>query len=99
MSTLPKSSPFALRDLPTPQEWHKRKVALISGQFFFLPLVESRGRLTFVFAQVSPARMVHICSCLGLARVTVIIGACFVHQDRATAREGLRGARHHSSLI
>jgi len=31
MSTLPRSSPFALRDLPTPQEWHKRKVALISG--------------------------------------------------------------------
>jgi len=31
MAGLAKSSPFALRDLPPPAEWHKRKVALISG--------------------------------------------------------------------
>src|SRR6267142_4141159 len=95
MSALPKTSPFALRDLPTPQEWHNRKVALISGRFF---ASKTRGRLIFVFAQASPARMDHICSCLDLARVTVIIG-CFVHQDRAAAREGLPCAWHHSSLI
>jgi len=31
MAAVAKTSPFALRDLPPPEEWHKRKVALISG--------------------------------------------------------------------
>ncbi|KAI0249779.1 GDP-mannose 4,6-dehydratase [Lactifluus subvellereus] len=31
MTTLARPAPFALRDLPSPEEWHKRKVALISG--------------------------------------------------------------------
>lgn len=33
MSILDKASPFALQDLPSPEEWHKRKVALITGEF------------------------------------------------------------------
>jgi len=31
MATLEKATPFALRNLPSPEEWQKRKVALISG--------------------------------------------------------------------
>ncbi len=31
MATLAKATPFALRNLPSPEEWQKRKVALISG--------------------------------------------------------------------
>jgi hypothetical protein len=58
MATIPKTSPFALRDLPTPEEWHKRKVALISGQFF---ASRPDRRLTFAATQVSRAKMDHIC--------------------------------------
>ncbi len=77
MAAFAKSSTFALRDLPPPEEWHKRKIALVSGHF-----LSSRpaGRLTFV---ITPARMGDTCSCLDLARVNFIIGAYFVHQDRA----------------
>ena len=96
MAALTKSTPFALRDLPPPEEYHKRKVALISGQFLALRLA---ARLTLVFIQVSLVRMDHICSCLDSARVTLIIEHTSIHQDRATTREGLRGARHHSSLL
>lgn len=96
MAAILKTSPFALRDLPPPEEWHKRKVALISGQLLSLRFA---ARLTLVFVQVSPARMDHICSCLDLARVTLIIEPYFSSQDRATPREGLSGARHHSSLL
>jgi len=81
MAALTKSTPFALRDLPPPEEWHKRKVALISGLFISLRLA---ARLTLVFIQVSPVRMDHICSCLDLARVTLITEHPFTHQDRAT---------------
>ncbi|KAH9974100.1 GDP-mannose 4,6-dehydratase [Lactifluus volemus] len=31
MTSIPETTPFALRDLPTPEQWHSRKVALISG--------------------------------------------------------------------
>ena len=77
MAAFAKSSIFALRSLPPPEEWHKHKVALISGHF-----LSSRpaGRPTFV---ITPARMGDTCSCLDLARVTFIIGAYFVQQDRA----------------
>ena len=81
MAAITKPTPFGLRDLPPPEEWHKRKVALISGQFLSLRLA---ARLTLVFIQVSPVRMDRICSCLDLARVTLIIEHTFVHQDRAT---------------
>jgi hypothetical protein len=76
MAAFAKSSTFALRGLPPPEESHKRKVALVSGHF-----LSSRpaGRPTFV---ITPARMGDTCSCLDLARVT-FIGAYFVHQDRA----------------
>jgi hypothetical protein len=33
MSALAKATPFALRSLPSPEEWRSRKVALISGEF------------------------------------------------------------------
>ena len=33
MSALAEATPFALRSLPSPEEWHKRKVALITGEF------------------------------------------------------------------
>ena len=33
MFTLAGITPFALRSLPSPEEWHKCKVALISGKF------------------------------------------------------------------
>ena len=33
MSALAKTTPFALRSLPSPKEWQDRKVALISGEF------------------------------------------------------------------
>ena len=80
MAAIAKSNPLALRDLPSPEEWHKRKVALISGQLLSFRLAT---RLTLVFIQVSPVRMDHICSFLDLARVTLIIEHTFIHQDRA----------------
>jgi hypothetical protein len=45
MATLAKATPFALRDLPSPEEWHKRKVALISG---VSPPIGFARKLTFL---------------------------------------------------
>jgi hypothetical protein len=45
MSALAGATPFTLRSLPSPEEWHKRKVALISGEFSFL-FSALAGRLT-----------------------------------------------------
>jgi hypothetical protein len=50
MNTLAQTqtTPFALRDLPSPEEWRRRKVALISGMLFSATFA---CRLTVVFIQ------------------------------------------------
>lgn len=60
MATLAKATPFALRNLPTPEEWQKRKVALISGAS---STPEFANRLTpvLLFAQASLAKMGPTC--------------------------------------
>lgn len=47
MATLAKATPFALRDLPSPEEWHKRKVALISGVSFSTGFAKNLTFLVF----------------------------------------------------
>ena len=60
MATLAKATPFALRDLPSPEEWQKRKVALISGASSSTGFANILTDV-FLFAQASLAKMGPIC--------------------------------------
>lgn len=61
MAAPAKPTPFALRDLPPPEEWHKRKVALISGASTSTRFSNKLRHLMFPSAQVSLAKMGPIC--------------------------------------
>jgi hypothetical protein len=63
MATLAKATPFALRNLPSPEEWRKRKVALISGVSSSTRFARRLTFLVVVFGQASLAKMGLICEC------------------------------------
>ena len=55
-------SPLLKLDLPTPEEWHKRKVALISGAWLYHLKRPTIAHLTASLScQVSPVKMVPTC--------------------------------------